>query len=48
MHSLTGTQLKIGALADTSDAHDPSFLVPDPDPWIAHPGERHLMVPGLE
>lgn len=49
MHSLTGTQLEIGAIADTSDAHDPSgFLVPDPDPLITHQGEQHFMVPDLE
>lgn len=31
MYSLTGTLLKIGATADTSDAHDHTgFLAPDP------------------
>jgi hypothetical protein len=49
MHSLTGTRLKIGATANTRDAHDhPGSLAPDPYLLITHQGEQRLVVSNLE
>ena len=49
MHSLTGTLLKIGATADTSDAHDhPGSLAPDPYLLITHQDGQRLVVSDLE
>jgi hypothetical protein len=49
MHSLTGTLLKIGATADTRDAHDhPGSLAPDPYLLITHQDGQRLVVSDLE